>query len=150
MRIPEILRYVERYRDEGRKAFVTSSFQSHSIALLHILSRAAPEIPVVFINTGYHFPETIVFRDRVTRLLGLSLIDLRTSVDRSQQRDADGHFFFASNPDTCCFINKVQPLEAFSGAYDVWINGVRADQSDGRWFGMNKTECGLHTELVSK
>lgn len=217
MQFSEIREYLRRYRQDGRKMFVTSSFQSHSIPLLHMISRIDPEIPVMFINTGFHFPETIAFRDRVIEQFGMQLCDVQSMVNRIDQRDANGHFYFTSDPDTCCFMNKTQPLEPYLMAYDIWINGVRADQNanrktmkieqsaphevtrfhpildwtskmiydyarehqlpqhpleekgylsigcepctrkvdlsnerDARWFGMNKTECGLHTDLIEK
>lgn len=217
MEFSEISSYIKAYRLAGRKAFITSSFQSHSIPLLHMISRIDPEIPVMFINTGFHFPETIAFRDKIVDRFGLRLVDVKSSTDRSQQRDEHGHFYFTSDPDTCCYINKTQPLEPLLMQYDVWVNGVRADQNanrksmkieqkaphgvtrfhpildwtskmiheyakehqlprhpleekgylsigcepctrkvdlnserEARWFGMNKTECGLHTDLIEK
>ena len=120
---------VEQYQAEGKKMFTTSSFQSHSLVLLHMLSRIDRSIPVYFINTGYHFPETITFRDYITNLFGLNLIDLKSSVPKSMQKDTDGRLLFTSDPDYCCFLNKTQPMEAIIIEKDIWINGVRADQS---------------------
>lgn len=215
MTIPEIKTYLERYRQMGKKMFLTSSFQTHSIPLLHIVSTIDRDIPILFINTGFHFPETIAFRDEITERFGLNLIDVRSFSSKLDQRDAEGNFYFTSDPDRCCFLNKTQPLEPYLMAYDVWINGVRADQNanrknmkteqnapngvvrfhpvldwtskmifdyakehdlprhpledkgyfsvgcepctqkydandgrDGRWVGLNKTECGLHTDLL--
>jgi phosphoadenosine phosphosulfate reductase len=204
------------FKEEGRSLFTTSSFQTHSIVLLHILSKVDASIPVYFINTGYHFPETIAYRDKITALLGLNMIDLKSSTPKSLQKDREGRMFFTSDPDFCCFLNKLQPMESIMMAHDVWINGVRADQSavrkamkveqpaphnvmrfhpmldwsskmiydylkefdlpkhpldsqgyssigcepctrkldpemierEARWYGLNKTECGLHTELA--
>lgn len=217
MTFEEIAKQISRYQSEGRRMFATSSFQTHSIPLLHIISRIDPTIPVLFINTGFHFPETLVFRDQIKERLGLNLIDVRSLVARNLQKDSAGQFYFTSDPDYCCFINKTQPVEPFLAEYDVWINGIRADQNanrrnmqteqaapfgavrfhpmldwnakmifeyirdhqlprhplenqgylsigcepctrkvdlnndrSGRWFGLNKTECGLHTDLVSK
>ncbi len=210
---------IEKYKSEGKLLFTTSSFQSHSLVLLHILSRIDNSIPIVFINTGYHFPETVEFRDKVADQFGLSnIIDLRSEVPKFMQRDAEGRLLFASDPDHCCYLNKTQPVNTLLLQYDVWINGVRADQSatrkamkveqnaphgairfhpmldwnakmiyqyqkefnlpqhplesngylsigcepctrkvdpemmerEARWYGMNKTECGLHTDLVNK
>lgn len=215
----QIAAYIEKYKAAGKKLFTTSSFQSHSLVLLHILSRIDKNIPVVFINTGYHFPETVAFRDRVTQDFGMeNLIDLKPDTPKFMQRSADGKLLFASDPDHCCYLNKTQPLQALLLKYDIWINGVRADQSaarsamkveqpapystirfhpmldwtpkmiyeyqkqynlpkhplenkgylsigcepctrkvdpemmerEARWYGLNKTECGLHTDLVTK
>ncbi|MCG8386096.1 MAG: phosphoadenosine phosphosulfate reductase family protein, partial [Cytophagales bacterium] len=59
MTFEEIKKQVQKYKTQGKKLFTTSSFQSHSLVLLHILGRIDAKIPVVFINTGYHFPETV-------------------------------------------------------------------------------------------
>ncbi|UII23804.1 phosphoadenylyl-sulfate reductase [Fulvivirga ligni] len=218
MNFDEIKRQLEIYKSEGRTMFTTSSFQSHSIVLLHILSRIDNSIPVVFINTGYHFPETVEFKDKVATEFNLNVIDLKSETPKFMQKDPDGKLLFTSDPDHCCFLNKTQPVNRLLMQYDIWINGVRADQSavrkamqveqpapndtvrfhpmldwnakmiyqyqkeynlpkhplenagylsigcepctrrvdpemmerEARWYGMNKTECGLHTDLVSK
>lgn len=209
---------IEEYKREGKQMFTTSSFQSHSIVLLHILSRIDKTIPVVFINTGYHFPETVSFKDEVCDRFGLKAVDLKSNTPKFMQRGPDGRLLFASDPDHCCALNKTQPVDSLLMTYDIWINGVRGDQSavrkamqveqnaphgtlrfhpmldwsakmiyeyqqeynlpkhplesngylsigcepctrkvdpemmerEARWYGMNKTECGLHTDLVGK
>jgi phosphoadenosine phosphosulfate reductase len=97
--------------------------------MLHIVSRIDNTIPVYFINTGYHFPETIKFRDHVTQLFGLHTIDLKSDVPKHMQRNAEGRLLFTSDPDHCCYLNKTQPMDGILRSHDVWINGVRADQS---------------------
>jgi len=120
---------IERYKGEGKKLFTSSSFQSHSLVMLHILSRIDKTIPVYFINTGYHFPETIEFRDHITELFELNTIDLKSDVPKHMQRDSSGKLLFTSDPDHCCYLNKTQPMDGILRSHDVWINGVRADQS---------------------
>jgi phosphoadenosine phosphosulfate reductase len=120
------------YRQAGKTCFTSSSFQSHSLVLLHILSRIDRQIPVYFINTGYHFPESIQFRDHITELFGLNTIDLKPQVPKIMQRDAEGKLLFTSDPDYCCYLNKTQPMDEVLRSYNVWINGVRADQSATR------------------
>ena len=132
MDIEPIKQKIESYKAQGLSLFTSSSFQTHSIALLHILSRIDKDIPVYFINTGYHFPETLDYRDQVTDLLGLNLKILSSALSRINQRDENGKLLYASDPDYCCYINKVAPLEPVLGEYDVWINGVRKTQSDTR------------------
>jgi phosphoadenosine phosphosulfate reductase len=215
----EAIKYkINEYNTKYQKMFTTSSFQTHSIVLLHILSRIDNTIPVYFINTGYHFPETVAFKDQIADLLKLNMKEVSSFTPRHMQKDARGKLLFTSDPDFCCYLNKVQPLEPILAEHDVWINGVRADQSavrksfkeeekaphdvirfhpmldwntkmietyikehklprhpleekgyfsigcepctrkfdlewnarEGRWFGLNKTECGLNTDLVSK
>ena len=146
------------------------------------------------------------------------MIGLESAVPKSQQKDENGELLFTSDPDYCCYLNKTQPLEPILASFDVWINGIRADQNanradmkveektpqgalryhpildwtskdiyeyrkahdlpphpkekegylsigcepctrkmlngdderTSRWFGMNKVECGLHTDLIQK
>lgn len=129
MNFQEIHDKITQYKREGKQLFTSSSFQSHSLVMLHILSRIDKTIPVYFINTGYHFPETIKFRDEITSMFGLNTIDLKSDVPKNMQRDAEGRLLFTSDPDHCCYLNKTQPMDAILRSHDVWINGVRADQS---------------------
>lgn len=208
---------VREFQAEGRTLFASTSFQGHSVPLLHMISRIDPGIPVYYVDTGYLFPETLRFRDVLAERLGLRFTGIRPLVPKSQQRNAEGALMYTWDPDRCCHLNKVQPMERLLAEYGVWINGVRADQSatrramqveqaaafgclryhplldwdarsihayrkehelpphpleaegylsigcepctrrvmDGydertsRWFGLNKTECGLHTDLAN-
>ncbi|MEJ2004563.1 MAG: phosphoadenylyl-sulfate reductase [Cyclobacteriaceae bacterium] len=132
MKFEEIRDRIRKYSDEGKNMFTTSSFQSHSLVLLHMISRIDRDIPVIFINTGYHFPETVEFRKEVSERFGLNTIDLRPSTPKYMQRDSEGRLLFTSDPDHCCYLNKTMPVDALLRKYDVWINGVRADQSSVR------------------
>jgi phosphoadenosine phosphosulfate reductase len=102
----EIKGKIEAYKSAGKTLFTTSSFQSHSLVLLHILSRIDRSIPIYFINTGYHFPETVRFRDQITDQFGLHTVDLKSDVPKFMQRDAEGRLLFTSDPDHCCHLNK--------------------------------------------
>lgn len=216
MDILSIEKKISDYKEAGKKLFTTSSFQTHSLVLLHIISRIDPEIPVYFINTGYHFPETVDFRDYIADLFKLNVVDLHSQTPKFMQKGPEGKLLFTTDPDFCCYLNKTQPMEVVLSQYDIWINGVRADQSaarkamkveqsapfnvirfhpmldwtpkmifhyskehnlpkhpmeekgyfsigcepctrrydpelqerESRWFGLNKTECGLHTDLI--
>lgn len=132
MTFEQIKKQLEQYRSEGKKYFTSSSFQSHSIVLLHLLSRIDRSVPVYFLNTGFHFPETLSFRDKVTELLHLNLKIVESPTPKIHQRDWGGKFLFASDPDYCCYLNKTLPMEPVLAEFDVWINGVRADQSNTR------------------
>jgi len=123
---------LDEYKSTGLSTFVSSSFQSHSLPLLHLLSRFQPETPVYFLNTGFHFPETMAFRHVIGDLMGLNIIDVSSPVSKAGQRDETGKFFFVNNPDHCCYLNKVLPMEPVIAQYDVWINGVRRDQTKFR------------------
>ncbi len=132
MTFEEIEKKLFGFKESGKSLFTTSSFQSHSIVMLHILSRIDPSIPVYFINTGYHFPETVRFRDEVTRLFSLNTVNLKPSTPKFMQRDSDGRLLFTSDPDHCCYLNKTMPVDSLLRKYDIWINGIRADQSSVR------------------
>jgi phosphoadenosine phosphosulfate reductase len=119
-------------RHQPRRAFATSSFQPGSVVLLHIIATRAPWLPVYFLDTGYHFPETLRFRSRLAREWGLVVRDLRSALSRSEQRSADGRLLFAADPDRCCHLNKVAPMEALLASHEVWVSGVRSSQSATR------------------
>jgi|SRR5690554_1688746 len=123
---------LQRFKEEGKKVFATSSFQTHSIPLLHLISEIDASIPIYYLNTGYLFPETLEFKDTLASLLNLNFIGLESNISKIQQRDAEGNLLFVSNPSLCCYLNKVQPLEPILLQHDVWINGIRADQNANR------------------
>lgn len=134
------------YRDSGKSLFATSSFQTHSIPLLHILSEFDRDIPVYFLDTGFHFPETRIFRDRICELLKLNLLVVESPVPKIAQRDEHSAFLFTSDPDRCCYLNKVLPMEPILMQHDVWISGVRRDQTRHRK-DLNAEEQGIHDTL---
>lgn len=112
------------------KVLVTSSFAATSAYFLHIVSRIRPQQKIHFIDTGFHFPETLQYRDYLTKLFGLTVLDVRaedwqhqfTVDDKTWQRD----------PDYCCTINKVQPLEAIKPEFHVWVSSLMRWQTDHR------------------
>ena len=111
---------------------MSSSFQTQSVPLLHMVSSSYPQLPILFIDTGYHFPETIAFRDRLVDSLGLNLVILK-----GEQQMEDGAFqvgkpLYLTNPDLCCHIRKVEPMRKAIGNYRAWISGIRRDQSATR------------------
>jgi phosphoadenosine phosphosulfate reductase len=209
---------INTFQREGKRMFLSSSLQTHSLPLLHIIHQIDAQIPVYFLDTGYHFPETIRFKEQLKKEFGFNIQELRSPVDKINQRDANGRLMYASEPDYCCYLNKVLPLEPVLKSHDVWISGVRAGQNafradlktiekgkhdtlryhpmlcwtskmifeyrkmhdlpehpleaegyfsigcmpctrkmdldsdprEMRWFGLNKTECGLQTETLEQ
>ncbi len=132
MQAAEIRDTLQEMHANGRTLFVTSSFQTHSIPLLHIISTSAVPCPVLFMQTRFHFPETHQFRRQVTAQLGLDVHMLESEVPLHAQRDSIGRFLYVDSPDWCCNINKVSPLRPWLQRADIWINGVRRDQSETR------------------
>jgi len=111
---------------------VASSFGIESATLLKIVADVEPSIPVLFLDTGWLFPETITYRDTMIARLGLS--DVRTitpSVGALAEKDPSRNLWSA-DPDACCYLRKVEPLsEALSG-FDAWINGRKRYQGGQR------------------
>lgn len=109
--------------------FVTSSFQTQSIPLLHLLVRCDLGIEILFLETGFHFPETIQFRDEVATLLGIQIQTIRNNkavIQHSVLAESDPCYH---HPDHCCYMNKVKPLKEIMDRYDVWVSGVRKSQT---------------------
>ncbi len=125
-------REVTEAEKEGQRVIMTSSFQTQSVPLLHLVSLHFPDIQICFLDTGFHFPETYAFKDQLKADFGLQLIELRSSKSYLEQRGPDGLFLYASDTDRCCHINKVEPLERFMQKGDRWISGVRRDQTAHR------------------
>lgn len=109
---------------------VTSSFGTTSVVLLHIVSRVRPRCPVYFIDTGYHFKETIAYKERLTRLLDLNVIDLQP--DAEEHAKTKQKQLWSQSPDKCCHINKVAPLEQVKEGHHVWMSGLIGFQNRHR------------------
>lgn len=109
-------------------AILTCSFQHDGVALAHMLTRIAPTAPIVFINTGFHFPETLAYRDELVRRFGFHLVELEPVMPRAEFAAQYGLDLYARDPDLCCQINKVEPLKRYLAGVRAWINGRRRDQ----------------------
>lgn len=111
---------------------LVSSFGADAAALLHMVSRIDPATPVVFVDTGQHFPETLAYRDELCALLGLTnVVAAKPGAETVAAEDPE-KFLFASDPDRCCDIRKVRPLAAALEGYDAWITGRKGFQSADR------------------
>lgn len=124
----EILRWAWEQFPAGTLA-VSSSFQTQSVPLLHLIATTVPELPVLFVDTGYHFPETLHFRDRLVSDWGLRLRVLRAAPESALETRQP---LYLTNPDLCCEIRKVQPVQQAMTEYRGWISGIRRDQSATR------------------
>jgi len=112
---------------------IATSFQSSGLVILHLMRELRPGLPVLFLDTGFHFPETLDFADRIAKQWELNLVSL-TGEHGSAQRQAEIHGpeLYRTDPDRCCFINKVEPLQRALDNFDGWISGLRRDQSPMR------------------
>jgi phosphoadenosine phosphosulfate reductase len=115
----------------GRIALV-SSFGADAAALLHMVSRIDRATPVIFVDTGQHFPETLAYQDLLCETLGLTNIVVAQPRAGAVAREDPEKFLFASDPDRCCEIRKVRPLAEAIAGYDAWITGRKAFQSATR------------------
>lgn len=113
-----------------KDVLVTSSFGTTSAVLLHLVSRIKPNCPIYFIDTGYHFEETVDYKNRLTRLLDLNVIDLRP--DPARHTETHEEELWKEDPDKCCEINKVEPLDRVKGEYKVWMSGLIGFQNRHR------------------
>lgn len=111
---------------------LVSSFGAESVALLHLVASIDPSVPVLFLDTGKHFPETLAYRDQVAALLGLKdLRVLHPDPEVMAKRDATD-LRWSYDPDGCCEIRKVQPLEKALAGFDATITGRKAFQASTR------------------
>ena len=116
----------------GDKLAVVSSFGADSVALLHLVSLVNPDLPVFFLDTGMHFPETRAHVEVLKARLGLS--DVRTLVPDSRDLvrfDPDGTLW-EGDPDSCCHIRKTEPLNAALEGFSAWITGRKRFQTAER------------------
>jgi len=110
---------------------LTSSFQAEDMAVLHILRKRIPDVPVLFLETGYHFPQTYEYRDRMTKEWSLRLLNVLPSRTVPEQESAFG-ILYQTDPTRCCQLRKVDPLLGALEPFDVWFTGLRREQSPTR------------------
>jgi phosphoadenosine phosphosulfate reductase len=111
---------------------LTCSFQHDGVVLAHMLTAIDPSVPVVFLNTGFHFPETLGYRDEIVRRFGIRLRDVTPAMPREQFAAEHGLDLHRRDPDLCCRINKVEPLREALAGLRCWLNGRRRDQASIR------------------
>ncbi|MFF7382349.1 phosphoadenylyl-sulfate reductase [Streptomyces griseoluteus] len=114
----------------GERFCVTSSMEDAVVA--HLASRVRPGVDVVFLDTGYHFPETIGTRDAVDAVMDVNVITLTPEKTVAEQDAEHGPRLHDRDPDLCCALRKVQPLEAGLTEYQAWATGLRRDESPTR------------------
>lgn len=115
---------------QPEEILVTTSLGSTSSVLLHLLSKAYPDLPVYLINTGYLFSETLQHRRTIEQQLGIQIVDV--------QPQSNKHAFTAENTswtrnsDLCCFVNKVEPMNRLKKGKQIWISGLLRFQNENR------------------
>ena len=110
---------------------VTCSFQAEDMLLTRLALDLDPAIPVLFLDTGYHFAETYAYRDRMARAWNMNLINLLPEKTVAQQESQFG-ILYQTAPDQCCKLRKVEPLFKAVANYRVWVTGLRREQAKSR------------------
>ena len=124
-------RIKELYVDfDVNQVMLTSSFAATSAFLLKLFSDVNKEQQVFFIDTGYHFEETLKYKDKLVQLYGLNVKSISAIKEEHEFTTKDETW--KKNPDFCCSINKVSPLESIKKNYKVWVSGLMEWQSDHR------------------
>lgn len=112
-------------------ACITCSFQAEDVVVLHQAIQQRRDIPVLFLETGYHFPETLAYRDQIAAEWNLNLYNLSAKQSVAGQ-EAQFGILNQTAPDRCCGFRKVTPLFEGLAPYDTWITGLRREQSPTR------------------
>jgi len=115
---------IERALTGAKTPCITSSFQAECVVLMHMLREVRPAIPVLFLDTYHHFPQTIAYRDDLTTRWDLNLVMLRATTPRVG--------LWQESTDACCQRHKVEPLFSALEGYDAWFTALRRDQSPSR------------------
>ena len=110
---------------------LTCSFQAEDVLLTKLAIELDPKIPVLFLDTGYHFAETYEYRDKIAAEWNLNLINLLPEKTVAEQ-EAEFGLLYQSAPDRCCGLRKVEPLFKAVANYRVWLTGLRREQARSR------------------
>ena len=123
---------IDRLLAENKGApCITCSFQAEDMIVVDLLRKRLPKIPVLFLDTGYHFSETYAYRDRMTKAWGLNLRNLAAKQSVADQ-EAQFGILNQTDPGRCCQLRKVEPLFSALEDYEIWFTGLRREQSPSR------------------
>jgi phosphoadenosine phosphosulfate reductase len=115
----------------GAPVCLTSSFQTEDMVVLHMLRQHLPNVPVIFLETGYHFKELIAYRDRMAAAWNLNLVNALPVTTLAEHESQYGLLHIVQ-PTQCCAIRKVEPLMRSLEPFDWWFTGLRREQSPTR------------------
>jgi len=130
MSAEELLRWA--YAEFGDRMCLTCSWQRQSSALVHMLFELGLGVPVVELDTQILFRETYATRDRLVERYGLELVSFQPKWTLAEQALHEGPNLWERDPDRCCHIRKVEPLERALAGFEAWITGIRREQSPTR------------------
>lgn len=121
----EVITYAVGNYFNRKRIVASSSFQSQSLVLLYLLSKIYPQVRVLFLDTKQHFKETLSYVDQLRYKLGIS-IEIHSPLNNVDP------FLYRENPDMCCYLSKVEPLQRRLKQAELWISGIRRDQTENR------------------
>jgi phosphoadenosine phosphosulfate reductase len=138
----EIVRWA--LEDSGlERIAIASAFQAEGTVLMHMAVQVRPDVPILFLETGFHFAETVAFKERLTEALGLNVVDLTGDLTVEGQSVAFGPRLYERDPKLCCELNKVIPFARALRDFDAWMTSMRRDSAWTR----RRTPIISHTEL---
>jgi phosphoadenosine phosphosulfate reductase len=129
--IPEEVLKAVLDANTGRPACLTCSFQAEDMIALDLLRKRIPSIPVLFLDTGYHFAQTYEYRDRMAKEWSLNLVNV-VPQKKVEQQESEFGILYRSDPTKCCQLRKVEPLFQALERYEIWFTGLRREQSPTR------------------
>ncbi len=116
----------------GQRAALVSSLGPQTLVLLHMLHTAGQRLPVLLLDTGLLCPETYAHRGVIERRFGLHVRTVEPSLTLARQAERHGPALWERDPERCCQLRKVAPLERVLAGYEAWITGLRRDQGPTR------------------
>jgi len=114
-----------------QRVCLTCSFQAEDVLLTKLAVELDANLPILFLDTGYHFKETYAYRDQIAKAWHLNLINLEPKQSVAEQEAEQGKLY-RSAPDACCKLRKVEPLFRALAEYQIWITGLRREQAKSR------------------
>jgi len=126
-----------------KRVAIASAFQVEGTCLIHMAVQARPNVPILFLETGFHFAETLAFKERLTEQLGLNVVDLTGDYTVERQTQEFGARLYERDPKRCCELNKVLPFARGLRDYDAWMTSMRRDSAWTR----KRTSIVSQTEL---
>jgi len=126
----DILRWT--FEAFGDRVALSTAFGPSGIALMHLASRVNPGARVFFIDTGFHFEQTLEMAERVQRRLPIELQILRPELTVTEQAERHGDELYVIDSDRCCAMRKVEPTRRMLSGLDAWVTGLRRDQGPSR------------------
>lgn len=118
-------------RETFRNRMVAMSSMADEV-MVDLVSEVIPGVTVAFIDTGLHFPETLETRDRMSRILDIRMLNVKPRITLEEQDAEYGPRLFERDPDACCQLRKVEPLNRTLANFDAWITGMRRAEAATR------------------